>query len=264
MTFAFSTVHRFKILLTTFPQGSFLPARAGLPSSIQTFSSPALPCAPSVVSPFLTIFISILWLLTASLPALATTSSQMLIDDTVVIYDIPKGYTNAPQTVIDAIKDEFAVHAPISWVDFVAAYSPSSENAANKLSALASERLVIFLEMGLISQRFSAKDFHKLNAPAVQFIRSKDSPAQEYYVENCQLAISRPLITRNTNNQFTVSFLETFICPEQTNWTQTIVSRVRVHSKIITVHQLCTSSDYKDILTFKKHHATALANLRFR
>lgn len=219
---------------------------------------------PFLASLWATFVVLALLFMSAPPTAQATTTSQILIDDTVVVYNIPKGYTNAPQAVVNAIKDEYAVHAPISWVDFVAAYSPLPQSPTYKLSSLASERLVIFLEMGLITQKFSAKDFHKLNAPAIHYARSKDSPAQEYLVENCQLALSRPQILRNTNTLFTVTFLETFICPKETRWTQTIVSRFRVHNKIITVHQLCTSPDYKDILAFKKHYATTLANLRFR
>lgn len=268
MTTTFFAVHRFKSLLAAFFQGSLLPVGNSLSGKkrvlLNLTSRRASPLFTPFISLFTTLIASAFLLTVVPFSAQGTTTSQILIDETLVVYDIPKGYTNAPQAVVNAIKDEFAVQAPVSWVDFVAAYSPSSESTSNKLSALASERLVIFLEMGLVTQKFSSKDFHKLNRSAIQYTRSKDSSAQEYRVENCQIVISRPHIFSNSANQFTVGFLETFICPKETNWTQTIVTRLRVHKKIITIHQLCTSSDYKDILSFKKNHATALANLRFR
>ena len=271
MTTRLTAKHRFKSCSMNFVQGTLSSVVVALLSGIRgirgirvLLNHTSRRASPLFV-PLLTVLIASAFLLTTPpLSAQGTTSSQILIDETLVVYDIPKGYTNAPQAVVNAIKDEFAVQAPISWVDFVAAYSPSPESTLNKLSKLASERLVIFLEMGLISQKFSPKDFLELNSSAIQYARSKDTPTQEYRVDNCQIVISRPHIFRSTDKQFTVGFLETFICPKETNWTQTIVSRLRVHQKIITVHQLCTSSDYKDILRFKKDHATALANLHFR
>lgn len=233
--------------------------------------------------------------------ALATISPQIIIDETLVVYDIPRGYTNAPQSMVKAIKEEYGVMAPASWVDFVAAYTPIIADSlrdpalrpdsgmspdstlhpgntlpdANRLgpsaptpqkerSIQATERLVIFLEMEFIPLTFSAKDFRKLNAPVIQFLRSDYFPAREFIMENCRVALSRPQVLRNTDKQFTISFLETFTCPKGTTWTQTTTSRFRVHNKIITVHQLCTSADYSDILTFKKNYAKALTNLRFR
>ena len=265
MTTRLPAVHRFKSSFANFIQGTLLPMVVVLSTGIQVLLKHPLRRASPLCIPSLTLLVTSVFLLTAlPLSAQGATSSQILIDETLVVYDIPKGYTNASQAVVNAIKDEFAVQAPISWVDFVAAYSPSPDSTSNTLSGLASERLVIFLEMGLISQKFSPKDFHKLNSSAIQYARSKDSPPQEYRVDNCQIVINRPHIFRNTDNQFTIGFLETFICPQETTWTQTIVSRLRVHQKIITVHQLCTSSDYKDILRFKKNHTTALGNLRFR
>lgn len=209
------------------------------------------------------IILASLLLFGAISPAGAVISPQILVDEALVVYDIPKGYTNAPKPVVDQIKDEYGALEPVAWVDFVAAYVP--EAGATKLSASASERLVLFLEIDLIPKIFTAKDFLVLNTPATKFFTSNNCPERELCIENCRLALSRPQIIQNSGNRFTVGFLESFSCPDGMSWTMTYTTRIRVQNKkVVTIHQLCTSQDYRDILTFKKHYATTLANLRLR